>query len=194
VVPLGFQRPENKQYVGRNLEEIAVMRGEEWPDTVIELLLSERQRIGTVFFTISEENLRLQLQQPWIKISTDAGGIDPEGQENPVHPRAYGTYTRVLGRYVRDEPVISLEHAVRIMTSSVADRLGLRDRGLLRPGCYADVVVFDPATVIDHATFVAPHQLSGGIEEVWVNGGRVLRSGRHTGAMPGRALYGAGRR
>ena len=98
---LGFRQPENRQYIGKNLEEIAALRGQEWPDTVIDLLLSERHRIGTVFFIISEENLRLQLQQPWIKISTDAAGLDPEGQENPVHPRAYGTYTRVLGKYVR---------------------------------------------------------------------------------------------
>jgi N-acyl-D-aspartate/D-glutamate deacylase len=194
VVPLGFRQPENRKYVGRNLEEIAAMRGEEWPDTVIELLLSERQRIGTVFFTISEENLRLQLQQPWIKISTDAGGIDPAVQEHPTHPRAYGTYTRVLGKYVRDEPTITLEHAIRIMTSAVADRLGLRDRGLLREGCFADVVLFDPATVADRSTFTEPHQLSVGIREVWVNGGRVVKGGEHTGALPGRAVYGSGRR
>jgi N-acyl-D-aspartate/D-glutamate deacylase len=194
VVPLGFKRPENRQYIGRNLMEIAAMRGQEWPDAALDLLRSERQRISTVFFIISEENLRLQLRQSWIKISTDAAGIDPADQENPVHPRAYGTFTRVLGKYVREEAVIPLEHAVRIMTSAVADRLGIRNRGLLRAGCYADVAVFDPATVSDRATFTEPHQLSTGIRDVWVNGGRVLKEGRHTGALPGRALYGGGRR
>ncbi len=193
VVPVGFRRPENQIYIGMNLMEIAELRGETWPETVIALLRSEQQRIGTVFFTISEPNVRLQLQQPWIKVSTDAGGIDPEGQTNPVHPRGYGTYTRVLGKYVREERGISLEHAVRIMSSAVADRLGLRDRGIIRPGFRADVLVFDPDTVADRATFTDSHQLSVGINEVWVNGVRVLREGRHTGAMPGRPVYGPGR-
>ncbi|MBM3457669.1 MAG: amidohydrolase family protein, partial [Armatimonadetes bacterium] len=194
VVPVGFKQPENQHYVGRNLMEIAEARGESWPDTVIALLRSEQQRIGTVFFTISEPNVRLQLQQPWIKVSTDAGGISPEGQEQPVHPRGYGTYPRVLGKYVREERALTLEHAVRIMTSSVADRLGLRDRGLLRPGMKADVVVLDPHTVADRATFTDSHQLSTGIRDVWVNGVRVLQQGVHTGALPGRFVGGSGRR
>jgi N-acyl-D-amino-acid deacylase len=189
VMPLGFKQAENRQYVGKNLMEIAAMRGQEWPDAALDLLRSERQRIGTVFFTISEANLQLQLRQPWIKISTDAAGIDPEGQTNLLHPRAYGTYPRVLGKYVRELAVLSLEEGVRIMTSSVADRLGLRDRGLLRPGHYADVVLFDPDTVADRATFTDPHQLSTGVRDVWVNGERVLEDGEHTGAEPGRALY-----
>lgn len=193
VMPLGFKKPENQQYIGKNLMEIAELRGQEWPDAALDLLRSERQRIGTVFFTISEANLQLQLRQPWIKISTDAAGIDPEGQTNPVHPRAYGTYPRVLGKYVREQGVLSLENAVRIMSSSVADRLGLRDRGLLRPGLCADVILFDPETVADRSTFTDPHHLSTGIRDVWVNGVRVLESGRHTGATPGRAVYGAGR-
>jgi N-acyl-D-aspartate/D-glutamate deacylase len=143
---------------------------------------------------MSEENLRLQLRQPWIKISTDAGGLDPAwaADRGPAHPRAYGTYTRVLGRYVRDEGVISLEDAVRKMSSAVAHRLGLTDRGLLLPGCRADVVIFDPETVVDHATFEDSHQLSTGIRDVWVNGTRVLASGEHTGATPGQVLRGPG--
>lgn len=193
VVPLGFLKPENRDYIGKNLEEIAALRGQNWIETTIELLLSEKQRISTVFFTMSEENLRLQLQQPWIKISTDAGGIDPEGQTTPCHPRAYGTYTRVLGKYVREEGVLTLEEAVRKMTSSVAARLGLMDRGLLRPGAFADVVLFDPATVADRATFTDSHRLSVGIRDVWVNGSRVLKEGQHTGALPGRPVYGPGR-
>lgn len=196
VYPLGFEKAENRQYIGKNLEEIAEMRGQEWPDAAIDLILSERQWIGTLFVIMSEDNLRLQLRQPWIKISTDASGMDPTGpaSKNPVHPRGYGTYTRVLAKYVREEKVLSMEEAVRIMSSAVADRLGLRDRGQIREGFYADVILFDPETVQDHATFTDTHRLSTGIRDVWVNGERVLKNGEHSGAMPGRPVYGAGRR
>ena len=194
VMPVGFVRSENRHYIGKRLPEIAAERGEEWPDTVRAMLLSEHQRISTIFFMMSEENVRRQLTQPWIKISTDAGGLDPVGQTNPTHPRAYGTYPRVLGHYVRDEGILPLEDAIRKMTSSVADRLCLRDRGMLREGMLADIIVFDPETVRDNATFTDPHQLSTGIRDVWVNGGRVLREGLHTGAMPGRIVDGPGRR
>lgn len=194
VMPIGFKRPENQQYVGKRLSEIAAMRGQEWIDAAFDLFLSEEQRISTIYFMMSEENVRLQLQQPWMKISTDAGGFDPAWAKalGPYHPRAYGTYPRVLGKYVRDEQVIPLEDAVRKMSSAVADRLGLRDRGLLRAGCLADVVVFDPATVADRATFEDPHQLAVGVRDVWVNGVRVLRDGVHSGARPGRVVRGAG--
>lgn len=193
VMPIGFRKPENQQYVGKRLSEIAEMRGQDWADAAIDLLADEDQRIGTIYFKMSEENVRLQLQQPWIKISTDAGGWDPEwaSGQGPVHPRAYGTYPRVLGHYARDEGVIPLEDAVRKMSGSVADRLGLRERGFLREGFYADVVIFDPETVIDQATFVDSHQLSTGIRDVWVNGSRVLENGTHTGATPG-AIVGNG--
>ncbi len=159
-------------------------------DAVFDLLVSEEQRIGTIYFSMSEENLRVQMQQPWIKFSTDAGGFDPAWAEplGPYHPRAYGTYPRVLGRYVREEGIIPVEDAVRKMTWSVAARLGLRDRGLLAPGMFADIVIFDPATVTDHATFDAPHQLATGVRDVWVNGVRVVADGRHTDATPGRAV------
>jgi N-acyl-D-amino-acid deacylase len=190
VMPVGFQREENRGYAGMRLSEIAAQRGQHWTDTVFDLLLSERQRISTVYFMMDDENLKLQLQQPWNKISTDAGGMDPEWAAplGPTHPRSYGTYTRVLGKYVREERVLTLEDAVRKMTSAVADRLHLRERGLLRPGYFADVVVFDPETVSDRATFTDPHQLSTGIRDVWVNGARVLRDGVHTGATPGRVV------
>ncbi|GAB4453975.1 MAG: amidohydrolase family protein [Armatimonadaceae bacterium] len=188
VMPLGFQKPENRQYIGKRLTEIANERGTDWAETAIDLLLSEEQRIGTVFFSMSEDNVRLGLQQPWVKVSTDAPGIAPEGQTNPVHPRAYGTYTRVLGHYVRDERIMSLEEAVRKMTSSVADRLGIKDRGLLREGMAADVVVFDPVTVADRTTFTDPHQLSVGIEQVYVNGSAVVETGAPTGNLPGRTV------
>jgi N-acyl-D-amino-acid deacylase len=193
VVPLDFKKEENRQYVGLTLTQIAERRGQDWADAAIDLLLSEDQRIFSMFFSMSEANLKLQLAQPWVKISTDAGGLDPATQPNPGHPRAYGTYPRVLGKYVREERVLSLEDAVRKMTSSVADRLRLKGRGQLREGFFADVVLFDPETISDRATFTESRQLSVGIEEVWVNGVRVLRGGQHTGAKPGRTVYGAGR-
>lgn len=194
VMPVGLKRPENRQYIGMRLSDIAAQRGQDWADAAMDLLASENQRIGTIFFSMSEENLKLQLKQPWIKVSTDAGGIDPEGQENPTHPRAYGTYTRVLAKYVREEKVLTLEDAVRKMSGAVAQRLSLTDRGLLLPGQFADIILFNPETVRDHATFSDPHQLSTGIRDVWVNGGRVLRDGVHTNAMPGKPVYGAGRK
>ncbi|MCG8347427.1 MAG: D-aminoacylase [Chloroflexales bacterium] len=195
VMPIGFEKPENQQYVGKRLSEIAASRGQEWIDAAFDLFLSEEQRISTIYFMMSEENIKLQLQQPWIKISTDAGGFDPEWAKplGPYHPRAYGTYTRVLGKYVRDEGVLTLEDAIRKMSSAVAHRLGLHDRGLLCAGQYADVVIFDPQTVGDRATFEDPHQLSAGVRDVWVNGVRVLKKGVHTGLRPGRIIDGPGR-
>ena len=196
VMPVGFEKPENQQYVGKRLTEIAEMRGQEWVDALMDLLVSEHQRIFTIYFGMSEENTALQLQQAWIKVSTDAGGVDPEwaAERGPTHPRAYGTYPRVLGKYVREEGVLTLEDAIRKMTSSVADRLGLRDRGLLRAGCFADVVIFDPETIADKSTFEEPHQLSVGVRDVWVNGTQVLAGGTHTGALPGRIVDGPGRK
>ncbi len=196
IMPVGFERPEHRAYIGKRLSEIAAERGQEWIDTVIDLLAAEEQRISTIFFSMAEENLVLQLRQPWMKVSTDAGGLDPAwaAEHGLVHPRAYGTYPRVLGKYVRVEGVLPLEDAVRKMTSAVADRLGLRERGLLRAGCYADVVIFDPAAVADRATFADPHQPSVGIRDVWVNGVRVLEDGRHSGALPGRIVDGPRRR
>jgi dihydroorotase/N-acyl-D-amino-acid deacylase len=190
VMPVGFERPENLQYAGKRLSEIATMRGQDWLDAVITLLLSERQRIFTIYFGIDAANLAMTLQQPWVKISTDAGGVDPAWAKDigPTHPRGYGTYPRVLAKYVREEKLLTLEDAIRKMSGSVAARLGLRDRGLLRPGCYADVVIFDAETIGDHATFEEPHQLSTGIRDVWVNGVRVVKGGQHTGATPGRVM------
>ena len=196
VMPIGFEKAENKQYAGMRLHEIAEARNQHWVDTVIDLLADEGQRISTIYFKMSEENIKLQLQQPWNKISTDAGGLDPAWakEHGPVHPRAYGTYPRVLGKYVREEKVITLEDAVRKMTSAVAERLSLHERGALRDGCYADVVIFDPETVGDRATFADPHQLSVGVRDVWVNGQRVVKDNEHTGAKPGQFVGGPGRR
>jgi dihydroorotase/N-acyl-D-amino-acid deacylase len=196
VMPIGFRLAEHQAYVGKRLSEIAELRGQHWVDAALDLLAAEGQRISTIYFSMDEANVRMQLGLPWIKISTDAGGYDPTWATalGPVHPRSYGTYPRVLGRYVREERALVLEDAVRKMTSAVADRLGLRERGLLRAGCYADVVVFDPATIADRATFEAPHQLATGVRDVWVNGVQVLLGGTHTGATPGRVVTGPGRR
>jgi len=190
VMPLGFERPENLQYVGRRLPEIAAMRHQHWLDAVIELLLSERHRIFTIYFGQDEANVALGLRQPWVKISTDAGGLDPAWAKprGPTHPRAYGTYPRVLAKYVREEKLLTVEEAIRKMSGAVAARLGLHDRGLLHAGYYADVVIFDPQSITDRASFEESHQLSHGIREVWVNGTRVIRNGQHTGATPGRRV------
>ena len=158
----------------------------------MDLLLAERRDIGTIYFLMNEDNVKLILKQPWIIIGTDAAGMDPDSAKGGGHPRAYGTYPRILGQYVRDERVLSLEDAVRKMTGAVAERLIIRDRGLLREGMLADVVVFDAATIQEHSTFERPHQLSTGVEQVFVNGVQVVRDGRHTGAKPGRIVRGAG--
>ena len=192
VLLLGFDRPENRQYSGKRLAEVAAAQSKDWIEAAFDLVLSERQGIGTIFFMMSEENVAMQIAQPWMKFGTDAGGIDPERAGGLAHPRAYGTFTRVLGRYVREQGVLSLEEAVRKMSSAVATRLHIRDRGLLKEGFYADVVVFDPETVSDRATYERPHQLSVGVHHVLVNGTAVVSDGAHTGAMPGRAVRGPG--
>ncbi|HVA90791.1 MAG TPA: D-aminoacylase [Chloroflexota bacterium] len=194
ILPLGFHKPELQAHAGKRLSEIAAGRGQDWLDCAFDLLLEEGQGIGTLFFLMSEENIRLQLAQPWMKISTDAGGVDPAWAAalGPTHPRAYGTYTSVLGRYVREEGIITLEDAIRKMSGAVATRLGIWDRGLLREGMFADVVILDPDTVAARATYEQPHQLSVGIRDVWVNGARVLEHGVHTGAAPGKIVSGPG--
>jgi dihydroorotase/N-acyl-D-amino-acid deacylase len=194
VLVLGITKPDNKQYAGKRLGEIATMMNESWDDAAMDLLISERQRIGTVYFLMSEDNVKLNLAQPWMKFGTDAGGVDPDSARGLTHPRAYGTFTKILGRYVRDEKVMPLEDAVRKATSAVATRLSIPDRGVLREGFFADVTVFDPATIIDRSTFEQPHVLSEGVRYVFVNGALVVRDGRHTGAKPGRVLRGPGAR
>ena len=181
-------------YVGMRLAEVAAGMGVDWVDAAIEVILMTGGQAGMVVFMMDEGNVALQLRQPWIKIGTDASGFDPDSVTGMAHPRSYGTYPRILGKYVRDEGVITLEDAVRKMSSAVATRLSIHDRGLLKPGMYADVVVFDAATVADRATFEDPHQLSVGVEEVFVNGVRVLSGGEHTGAKPGRIVRGPGYR
>jgi N-acyl-D-amino-acid deacylase len=190
VMPIGFQQEVNKPYVGLRLSEIARQRGQDWFDAVCDLLLSERQRISTIYFSMSEENVAMQLGLPWIKVSTDAGGHDPAWAEayGPVHPRGYGTYPRVLGQYVRAQKRLRLEEAIHKMSGAVAQRLSLADRGVLMRGMQADIAMFDEDEIGDRATFEAPHQLSVGVRDVWVNGVRVVRDGTHTGATPGQVV------
>jgi N-acyl-D-amino-acid deacylase len=194
VMVLGLRQPGNEAWAGRRLSEIADARGQHWADAAMDLILEEEGRVFTMYFLMSEENVALKMRQPWVSFGTDAGGTDPAMARGLSHPRGYGTYPRILGRYVREEGVISLEEAIRKASSAVAARLRIRDRGLLREGMHADIVVFDPATVADRATYDEPHQLSVGIRDVFVNGVAVVRDGAHTGAMPGRIVRGSGYR
>ena len=190
---VGFTRPELKKYEGWRIDAIMRDMNESAPDVVIDLILAENNHLGKINFSMTEENVAMQLKKPWVVIGSDAGGFDPDSARGLVHPRSYGTFALVLGKYSRTDSLFTLEEAVRKMTSATASRLKLRDRGLLREGMYADVVVFDPATIIDVATFEKPHQLSVGVKHVFVNGLAVVRDGKHTGATPGRAVYGPGR-
>jgi N-acyl-D-amino-acid deacylase len=192
VLLTAFRNPDNKKWAGHRLSEVMAAGGKDWVSAVMDLLLTEHQDIGTIYFLMSEDNVAMQLKQPWIKIGTDAEGPDPDSTTAFTHPRSYGTYPRILGKYVRDEHVLPLEDAIRKMSGAVADRLLIRDRGLLREGMYADVVVFDPATIQEHSTYEKPNQGSTGIREVFVNGVEVVQDGKHTGAKPGRVVRGPG--
>ena len=175
--------------------EVAQMRGTPPIETMMDLVIEDGSRVGTIYFTQSEENLRKEIRQPWMAFGSDEGSCAPEGVfllSNP-HPRAYGTFAQLLGKYVREEKVISLAEAVRRLTSFPAANLHLARRGALKPGYYADVVVFDPATIASHATYARPHQYATGVVDVLVNGVPVIREGAHTGALPGRIVYGPGR-
>ncbi len=194
VLLVGFRQDSLKYLTGKTLAEVAEMRGTSPEETAMDLVIADDSRVGTVYFLMSEENIEKQIALPWVSFDSDAGSMAPEGvflESNP-HPRAYGNFARLLGRYVRDRQVISLAEAVRRLTSLPATNLKLRRRGSLTPGYFADVVVFDPATIQDHATFEEPHQLSEGVHHVFVNGTHVLRDGGHTGATPGRVVRGPG--
>ncbi len=185
-------KPELAQYSGKRLSEIAKAMNKDWIETMMDLVLTEHNRVETTYFMMDEANVRLNLQQPWMKIGTDAGAVDPETFKGLVHPRSLGTFPRILGRYARDEKLMPLEEAVRKMTSATATRLSLPDRGLLKAGMFADVVVFDPNTIIDKATYEEPIQVSIGVRDVFVNGTAVIRGGTHTGAKPGHIVRGPG--
>jgi len=164
-------------------------------ETIMDLVLEDRSRIGTIYFLMSEDNIKKQIRQPWVSFGSDAASIAAEGVflKSSAHPRAYGNFARLLGKYVREEKVISLAEAVRRLTGLPATNLGLDHRGFLKPGMFADVVVFDPQTITDRATFQTPHQYAVGVKHVFVNGVQVLKDGEHTGAKPGKALWGPGK-
>lgn len=188
----GFKRPEYLGFQGKRLDEIARALGKDWADAIIQLTLDEENRLSKITFAMSEANVARMIGRPWVVIGSDAGGFDPETTTALVHPRAYGTFPRVLGKYVRQDSVLTLEDAVRKMTWSTAQILWLKDRGLLKEGMFADIAIFDPSAVIDRATFDRPHQLSLGVKYTLVNGVVVWRDGRYTGARPGVALRGPG--
>jgi dihydroorotase/N-acyl-D-amino-acid deacylase len=183
-----------KQYTGKSLADVARMRHEDPIELLFNLVIAERGRTGSILFIMDEGDVRLALQQWWTSFDTDAGGVAPDGPfgQDGTHPRAYGTFTKILGRYVREERLMPLEFAVRKMTSLPAQRVGLKDRGLLKPGFFADVTVFDPDSVADRATFEQQHQPSVGVRYVFVNGALVLDHGKLTAARPGRGLRGPG--
>jgi N-acyl-D-amino-acid deacylase len=196
VILVGFKADSLKYLTGKTLAEVARMRNTTPEAAAIDLVIADGSRVGTVYFLMSEENVRRQLALPWVAIDSDAEAPAPEGvflKSNP-HPRAYGTFARFLGKYVRDERIVPLEQAIRRITAFPAENLKLHRRGMVRPGYYADVVVFDPARIQDHATFEKPHQLATGVVHVFVNGTQVLKDGEHTGAKPGRVVRGPGYR
>lgn len=194
VMVVGFREPELQRFEGKRLSEIAAALGTTWPEAIIDLNVAESLGLGEILFLMSEENMRLQLKQPWMKFGTDAGAQDPATARGSTHPRAYGNFPRIFRKYVREEGVLPLEDAVRKASSAVATRLSLTDRGVLKVGLKADVIVFDPATITDHATFEQPHQLSTGVRDVFVNGVAVVRAGQQTGAKPGQVVRGPGYR
>jgi len=194
MILAGFKNEKLKPLTGKTLAEVAAMRGKSPEETAMDLVVEDRSRVGTIYFLMSEDNVRKQIQLPWMSFGSDAESQAPEGVflKSSTHPRTYGNVARLLGRYVRDEKLIPLEEAVRRLTSLPATNLRIEARGALKPGYYADVVVFDPATIADHATFEAPQRYATGVRDVFVNGTAVLRGGEHTGATPGKAVRGTG--
>jgi N-acyl-D-amino-acid deacylase len=195
ILLASFRSEKLKPLTGKTLAEAARLRGEDPVETIMNLVLEDRSRVGTIYFLMSEDNIKKQIRQPWVSFGSDAASIAPEGNflKSAAHPRAYGNFARLLGHYVRDEKVISLAEAVRRLSGLPATNLGLDHRGFLKAGMFADVVVFDPQTIADRATFENPHQLAVGVKDVFVNGVQVLKDGEHTGAKPGKALWGPGK-
>ena len=190
-----FKSDALKPLTGKTLAEAAKLRGEDPVETIMNLVLEDHSRVGTVYFMISEDNIRKQIVLPWVSFGSDAASMAPElpFTKSSTHPRAYGNFARVLGKYVRDDHVLTLPDAIRKLSGLPATNLELDRRGFLKEGMFADVVVFDPATISDRATFENPHQYAVGVRHVFVNGTQVIRNGEHTGAKPGRALWGPGK-
>ena len=195
ILLVEFKSDTLKPLTGKTLAEAAKLRREDPIDTVMNLVLEDRSRVGTVYFMISEDNIRKQIVLPWVSFGSDAASMAPElpFTKSSAHPRAYGNFARVLGKYVRDDRVLTLPDAIRKLSGLPATNLELDRRGFLKEGMFADIVVFDPATIADRSTFENPHQYAVGVRHVFVNGSQVIRNGEHTGAKPGRALWGPGR-
>jgi N-acyl-D-amino-acid deacylase len=195
IILVGFKSEKLKPLTGKSLAEVAKVRGKDPIDTAMDLVAEDESRIGAVYFMMSEENVKKEIAKPWISFGSDEASQAPEGvflKSNP-HPRAYGNFARVLGKYVRDEKAIALPEAIRRLSALPATNLELDHRGMLKEGMFADVVVFDPKTITDHATFDKPQQYATGMKHVFVNGTQVIKDGEHTGAKPGRALWGPGK-
>jgi len=194
ILLVGFNNEDLRPLTGKSLQEIADERGTDPAETAIDLVIEDNSRVDAVFFLMSEDNIRRKLAMPWVSFGSDAGALAAEGvfTNKNSHPRAYGNFSRLLGKYVRDEQIITLQEAVRRMTSLPASNIGIDRRGQLSEGYYADVVVFDPERIADLATFEEPHQYAAGVWHVFVNGEQVLLNGRHTGATPGRVVRGPG--
>ena len=194
ILMVGFKNPDLKYLTGKTVAEVAAMRETSPEETIMDLIVEDGSRIGTVYFTQSDDIVRKAVSLPWVSFNSDEASLAPEGlflESNP-HPRAYGSFARVLGKYVRDENVLTLQEAIRKLAALPAQTMRIDRRGELQQGFYADVVVFDPETIQDHATFVEPHQYATGMVHVFVNGEQVLKEGEHTGATPGRAIRGPG--
>lgn len=196
ILLVSFKNPTLKPLTGKSLAEVARMRGTSPEETAMDLVVEDDSRVGCVFFTMSEDNVRREVQLPYMSFGSDGGSMSTEGAFllSGTHPRAYGNFARLLGKYVREEGLVTLPDAIRRLTSLPADNLKLARRGRLAPGAFADIVVFDPATIADRATFDQPHQYATGVLQVWVNGVQVLRDGEPTGATPGRVVRGPGYR
>jgi N-acyl-D-amino-acid deacylase len=194
ILLVGFKADSLKKFTGKSLAEVARIRGKSPEETAMDLVVQDGSRVGTVYFLMSEDNVRKELTIPWVSFGSDAEAPATEGVflKSSTHPRTYGNVARLLGRYVRDEKVLPMEEAIRRLTSQPAHNLKIKERGQLQPGYYADVVIFDPARVRDLATYDQPHQYSTGMVDVFVNGTQVLRNGAHTGAKPGRVVRGPG--
>ncbi|MFX1512685.1 MAG: amidohydrolase family protein, partial [Promethearchaeota archaeon] len=191
---VSFKTDKLKPLTGKSLAEIAERRGKSPPEAAMDLLIEDDSRIGTVYFIMSEENVRKKIQLPYMSFGSDAASLAPEGVflKSNCHPRAYGNFAKLLGKYVREERLIPLEEAIRRLTSLPASNLKIVDRGALEEEYFADIVVFDPNKIQDHATYKDPHQLTSGVIHVLVNGVQVLRDGEHTNATPGRVVRGPG--
>lgn len=194
IMLAGFKSDRLKPLTGKTLAEVARMRGTLPEETAMDLVIEDNGRVDAIYFIMSEDNLRQQLKLPWVSFGSDEGSLAPEGVflKSSIHPRAYGNVARLLGKYVREEKLIPLEAAIRRLSALPAENLKLDRRGLLKPGYFADVVVFDPARIQDHATFEQPHQYAIGVRDVFVNGVQVLSGGEHTGVKPGQVVRGPG--